>query len=149
MQDSLATAGKPSTAMDVAAFFERSGTKFANQDTTMKLGGLRLHVRILRRLSMAVLDPADPKYEFSALYYMDRNEEIFGRTSQQMTMQESNRIFDSFCSALADLSDLRLACEALHILLLRGFPVKISARTVTETARVLPLYSKIPQASFL
>ena len=125
---------------------EASKIKYANSDTAMKLYGVRLHLRVLRRLSMAVLDPAQPKYEYSGLYYMDRNEEIFGRLAPQMFMQEAPRIFDAFQSSVTDLNDLRLACENLHVLWLRGSQLKLSLRTVQETARCLPLYTKIPQA---
>ena len=55
-------------------YLDASKIKYANSDTAMKLYGVRLHLRVLRRLSMAVLDPAQPKYEYSGLYYMDRNE---------------------------------------------------------------------------
>lgn len=142
----LERSNKPSTAADLVKYFEDRGIKFANADTIMKIYGVRLHLRVLRRLSLAVLDPAQPKYEYSGLYYMDRNEELFGRLSPQMSMQEAPRIFDSFQSSLSDLNDLRMACENLHVLWLRGSQLKLSLRTVQDTARCLPLYSKIPKA---
>ena len=49
---------------------------------------------------------------------------------------------------MPDLNDLRNAAEALHILQLRGCVVKASGRQVTEHARALAMYGKIPPALF-
>lgn len=48
-------------------------------------------------------------------------------------------------AALPDLEDLRVACETLYILQLRGVVIKWSARTSTEQARSLVMYRKIPK----
>ena len=119
---------------------------FANSDTTMNVANVRLHLRVLRRLSMAVADTGSPAYADSALFFFDRNEEIFGRKGQQTLLQESARAFDSFQSALQSLDELRMASENLHILLLRGCNIKMSGRQIPELARGLVLYSKVPQA---
>ncbi|CAJ1443165.1 unnamed protein product, partial [Effrenium voratum] len=99
-----------------------------------------------QRLSLAVLDPSSPAYPESALYFFDRNEEIFGRKAPQVLLQESTRTFDCFQSALPNLDDLRMAATNLHILLLRGYNVKMSQRGIGELAKGLVLYSKIPAA---
>ena len=112
----------------------------------MTVSNIRLHLRILRRLSLAVLDPSSPAYPESALYFFDRNEEIFGRKAPQVLLQESTRTFDCFQSALPNLDDLRMAATNLHILLLRGYNVKMSQRGIGELAKGLVLYSKIPAA---
>ena len=119
---------------------------FATSDTTMNVANVRLHLRVLRRLSMAVADPGNPAYKDSALFFFDRNEEIFGRKGLQTILQESTRAFDSFQSALQSLDELRMASENLHILLLRGCNIKMSGRGIGELARGLVLYSKVPQA---
>ena len=117
---------------------------FGSADSTMTVATIRLHLRILRRLSLAVLDTGAPAYKDSALYYFDRNEEIFGRKGTQVALQENCRSFDSFQSALPNLDDLREASKNLHLLLLRGYNIKLTGRGIAELARGLVLYSKIP-----
>jgi len=112
----------------------------------MNLYNIRLHIRVLRRLSMAVNDQADPKYEDSALFFFDKNEEIFGRKASQTAMQESGKSFDAFQSAIPDLNDLRSAAETFHVMLLRGYHCKVSAREVGNFARAVVLMTKIPSA---
>lgn len=135
-----------SAATGLVEYMQQHKISFASSDTTMNVPNVRLHLRVLRRLSMAVADPANPAYVDSALFFFDRNEEIFGRKGQQTLLQESARTFDSFQSALQSLDELRLASENLHILLLRGCSIKMSGRGIAELARGLVLYSKVPQA---
>lgn len=108
--------------------------KFASTETTMTLHHVRTHLRILRRASMAVSDSANPAYEFSGLYYLDRNEEVFGRRVQEVTFQESVKYLDSFIAAVSDAGELRSTLETVHYLLLRGVHLKLTGRSTTETA---------------
>lgn len=108
-------------------------TKYANNETRMSIHAVRLHLRILRRLSLAVLDQTEPKYHGSALYWWDRNEELFGRKGKEVLLQESSRNFDQFVAAVSDFDDLRNVSETLHIMLLRGYSLKLSGRQVAET----------------
>ena len=89
---------------------------FANNETNMTLANIRTTLRVLRRCSLAVVDPASPTYNRSALFYFDRLEEIFGRRTGQTALQESIRYMDAFQAALADLRDLRAATENLFFL---------------------------------
>ena len=90
--------------------------KFASKENEMDVSSIRRHLRILRRLASATVDANNPTYEYSALYFLDKNEETFGRKAEECLMQESCRYLDNFQASLPDLSDLRNACEALHIL---------------------------------
>ena len=47
--------------------------QWADGDTKMTVQNVRLHLRILRRLSMAVVDETAPSYKDSALFFFDRN----------------------------------------------------------------------------
>jgi len=78
-KDSLSNRGLQNSAVALVELFERSGLKWASNDTKMSVANVRLHLRVLRRLSLAVLDQANPSYEHSALFYFDKNEEFFGR----------------------------------------------------------------------
>ena len=131
-------------AMNLVGYMEQHKIVFGSTDSTMTVPTIRLHLRILRRLSMAVVDTGAPVYQGSALYFFDKNEEIWGRTATQVALQESCRSFDSFQSALQNLEDLREASKNLHLLLLRGYNVKLTGRGIAELARGLVLYSKIP-----
>ncbi len=59
-------------------------------------------------------------------------------------MQESVRALDSFQSALPSNSELRSATETFHIMLLRGYSIKLAGRQVTEQVKALSLYHRIP-----
>lgn len=174
IQETLAKSGQPSSALDIASMFEAKKMKWASSESKMTVGTIRLHLRILRRFSMAVSDMNAPSYDESALYYFDRNEELWGRRSVQVILQESTKLLDSFqatgCASrlaidvclsgvqpapihfpgrsvslpppwpekpgskatVVDLGDLRLASETLHILMLRGCPVKFTGRSVGD-----------------
>lgn len=136
--------GKKGSAPEVVDLL--SSLTFASNETTMSLKNVRLHLRIFRRLSLAVENQAQPAYEGSALWYFDRNEELFGRRSAEAGLQESTRWLDAFQASLVDLSDLQVAAKNLHILLLRGTVLKLCGRQVTEHARALVLYTRVPQA---
>ena len=90
----LSTKGEPCAATNVMETLKE--TKWANAETKMTLFNIRLHLRILRRLSVAVCDPINPSYKESALYYMERNEEVFGRRAKEVSLQESTKYFDAF-----------------------------------------------------
>ena len=94
--------------MAVEQLLKGTNMKWANAESRMNIYNIRLHMRVLRRLSMAVLDQGDPKYEESALAYFDKNEEIFGRKGKQVAvLQESTKALDAF---QADL----LLCRRLN-----------------------------------
>ncbi len=84
------------SATDIAELFDSKKIVWASSETRMSVGNIRLHLRVLRRLSMAVEDSSKPSYCNSALFYMDRNEEIWGRKGQQVALQESTKNLDSF-----------------------------------------------------
>jgi hypothetical protein len=134
------------SAQALADYFETNKIVFANAETKMNAQTIRLHVRILKRVSMAVTDQGAPCYKDSALFFFDQIEGVFGRKSIQMTMQENNRTFDSFVAAVTDFNDLRLLAETYYVMLLRDYPVKITARTAAETARGILCSAKIPPA---
>ena len=86
--------------------------KWADNDTKMTIQNVRLHLRILRRLSMAVVDETAPNYQDSALFFFDRNEELWGRKSSEVQLQENTRSLDTSQAALPNLQDLRTASIA-------------------------------------
>lgn len=100
------------------------------------------------RLASASLNMNEPAYLYSALYYMDANESVWGRKAPQTATQESIRNLDQFQASLQDLDDLRNACEALHVLQLRGVVVRLSGRALAENARALANYNKVPRVLF-
>ena len=120
--------------------------KWADNDTKMTIQNVRLHLRILRRLSMAVVDETAPSYQDSALFFFDRNEELWGRKSSEVLLQENTRSLDTFQAALPNLQDLRTASECLHILLLRKANIKLVGRGIADLAKGLALYNRIPEA---
>ena len=144
IQEHLVSVGKKGSAQDIVDQMIKYKIKFACKDSEMDVASIRRHLRILRRLASATVDANNPTYEYSALYFLDKNEETFGRKAEESLMQESCRTLDNFQASLPDLSDLRNACEALHILQLRGHKVKLTGRSVTEQARALVHYNKIP-----
>lgn len=95
-KESLAKSSQPSSALDIANMFEAKKVRWASSESKMTVGTIRLHLRILRRLSMAVADQGDMKYQNSALYFFDRNEELWGRRCSQVALQESTKYFDAF-----------------------------------------------------
>ena len=138
-----ATSGSATNLVDYMA---QHKIVYGTADSTLSVGTIRLHLRVLRRLSLAMLDNSAPAYEGSALYWFDRNEELWGRKGPQVTLQENARSFDAFQAALPNLDDLRDASMTLHILLLRGNNVKMAGRGIADLARGLVLYSRIPAA---
>ena len=49
-------------------------------------------------------------------------------------------------AALPDMDDLRMACETIHIIYLRGqTSLKLGGRNISETAKALLMYHKIPK----
>ena len=65
-------------------------------DSKMTIYNVRLHLRVLRRLSLAVVDATKPTYEGSALFFFKRNEELWDRKSNKVALQESAKNFDLF-----------------------------------------------------
>jgi len=82
----------------------------------------------------------------SGLYYMDRNEEVWGRVHPNCILQENLRSLDLFVGTNPDPEDLRVTCEALHFVQLRGHTLKFSGRTCGDQAKALLMYSKIPKS---
>ncbi|CAK0856763.1 unnamed protein product [Prorocentrum cordatum] len=142
LQEVLRSNSQSSTPPAIEELFNSGGITWAHKETTMNLYNIRLHLRILRRLSMAVADVGAPAYKDSALCYFDRNEEIWGRKHPNVTMQETGRSFDAFQSAVPDLGDLRVLAETYHVMLLRGYNVKASGRHAPETAKTLKTFHK-------
>ncbi len=91
-------------------------------------------------------DSANPSYDHSSLYFFERNEAVFGRSSPQCSLQETPRALNQFQASLVDLDDLRTATENLHCLFLRGFVPKLTGRGVAEQAKAMLHYSKLPRA---
>ena len=133
----------PNSPASLVALFDENKLQWASKDSTMSLYNVRLHLRVLRRLSMAVADPAAPSYTHSALHYFDRNEEIWGRRTFQVVLQESPRYLDAFTGAIPDLGNLRLVAEALHVMYLRGYNVKPSGRQAADTAKSILTMCKV------
>ncbi len=79
-------------------------TTWANKDTTLTVYTVRQLLRIIRRFSLAVLDQSNPTYGQSGLYYLERNEEIFGRKRKEVVLQESAKYLDSFQVRLSQTS---------------------------------------------
>lgn len=145
-QDLLIAEGKAGSAQDILDLLVGANLRYASAETRMTIGNVRLHLRLLRRCSMAVLDPGSPRYEGSALDYFERNENVWGRRAEQTALQESGKYFDAFQAALPNLCDLRCAAENLHIAQLRGYSMRIGGRNVADQARGLLMLSKVPAA---
>ena len=90
------------SAQSVTSLLSDKTIKFATVETTLTLHQVRSHLRILRRASMAVIDSSNPKYELSALYFFDRNAEVFGRRMPEVAFQESVKYLDGFIAAIPD-----------------------------------------------
>lgn len=133
-------------ATSLSDYLTKYNIKWADNETKMTVQNIRLLLRILRRLSLAVVDESKPSYEDSALYFFDRNEEIWGRKQVEVQLQENARSLDTFQAAIPNLDDLRDASEALHVLLLRKANLKLTGRGVADLAKGLVLYNKIPRA---
>ena len=134
LMESARQSGLTGSAQDVETML--SNIKWAREDTTMHVMNIRLHLRVLRRLSTAVKDPLHPAHIDSALCWFERNEEVFGRKTVSTSIQESPRFLDAFCTALPDSNMLQEAAENLHIALLRGHVVK-GGKNVADWARAL------------
>lgn len=145
-QELLIKSGKQGTATQIEELLTEHDIIFSNKETKMTLINIRLHLRVLRRLSMAVVDQRKPSYEQSALYFFDRSEEVFGRRAPEVALQESTKAMDAFQAGIPDLDDLRVASETFHIMLLRGYNIRPAARQTSEVARSLVHYTKIPAA---
>ena len=114
-------------------------------DTKMNANNIRLHIRVLRRLSMAVRDPSAPVHKDSALWWIEKNEYVFGRRSHETSIQETPKYLGAFCTALPQSDRLRDACENLHIANLRGHSIR-GGRHVGDWARALAMVNQIPAA---
>ena len=119
---------------------------FARDDTVMNVKNIRQHLRILRRLSLAVVGEGTPAYKDSALYFFDRNEEIWGRRCDQVAVQESPKYLDTFQATLPSLGALRDAAENFHVALLRGFSQKVNGRQCGDHARAFAAMNRVPTA---
>ncbi|CAK0892141.1 unnamed protein product [Prorocentrum cordatum] len=146
LQEVLRSTSQSSTPPAIEELFNSGGITWAHKETTMNLYNIRLHLRILRHLSMAVADVGAPACKDSALCYFDRNEEIWGRKHPNVALQETGRSFDAFQSAVPDLGDLRMLAETYHVMLLRGYTVKASGRQAPETAKATLTMTKVPSS---
>ena len=140
VQEFMIQAGLPAHATAIAESLSK--VRWCSKETEVTVLTIRTYLRVLRRLSMAVENQANPCYDGSALMFFERLEELWGRKSVQTTMNENLRTLDAFQAALPDLDDLRNAAETYFILLLRGAPVRIGVRNVAENARALVMYNK-------
>ena len=66
-QEELQKQGQANSATSLVDMFELGKLKWAGKDTKMSLWNVRLHLRILRRVSLAVANEAAPSYHESAL----------------------------------------------------------------------------------
>ena len=132
--ESAKLAGLSGSAQDVEKML--SNIKWARDDTAMNVRHIRLHLCVLRRLSMAVRDMSQPMHTDSALYWFEKSEEICERQCASTSIQESPKYLDAFCTALADTQRLRDAAEKLQTALLRGHPLR-GGRNVGEWAWAL------------
>ena len=117
----------------------------AVKDRTMTLYNIRAHLRIVRRSAAAVWNPVDPKHEYSALYYWEKVEAIFGRSSTQAKLTESLKGLDQFQAALPSNDDLRDAAEVFFIASLRGASMPWTTREVASFAKSCLMVKKIPK----
>ena len=139
----------------VFAHFMRSKLKCAEakgivetqavKDRTMTLLNIRTHMRIVRRSAASVWDPTDPKHEYSALYYWEKVEAFFGRSSAEARLTESLRGLDHFQAALPNNDDLRIASEVYFISALRGANLPWTIRDVAGFAKSCLMVVKIPK----
>ena len=139
----------------VFAHFQASNLKCAEakgiaesqavKDRTMTLVNIRTHMRIVRRSAQAVLDPVDPKHTYSALYYWEKVEAVFGRSSAEARLTESLRGLDHFQAALPSNDDLRAASEVYFISALRGAKLPWTTRDVAGFAKACLMVAKIPK----
>ena len=136
-QEMLIHNGQAGSATDVEKFLAAGNITFANSETTMSLGNIRLHLRIMRRLSLAVIDPANPTFTDCGLDYLEKLEMIYGRRVSQTALLESGRTLDAFTSGVTDFTELRSAIETLFYLSIRGHSLKRPFRQAGETAKVL------------
>ena len=119
------------------------GVKFANKASEVTPQGARMHLRVLRRFSLAVADEVNPAYEKSGLYYLEKCQEIWGRRTPQTALNENIRHLDAFQAGALDLSDLQIACETHFHILLRGNNVNIKEKSIAPYVRACILYTKV------
>ena len=139
----------------VFAHFQKNNLKCAEasgivesqavKDRTMTVVNIRTHMRIARRSAQAVLNPVDPKHTYSALYYWEKVEAVFGRSSAEARLTESLRGLDHFQAALQNNDDLRAASEVFFISTLRGANLPWVTRDVAGFAKACLMVAKIPK----
>ena len=128
------------TAVEVAEVLE--SVQCASKETKVTATSVRMHLRVLKRLSMAVADQANPVHEKSGLWYLEKCQEIWGRKTPQTALNGSVRQLDAFAAACVDSNELQMGCEAHFYLALRGNVTKLSDRTVGVYARACVLTMK-------
>ena len=69
----LVQEGKTGNAVIVVEFMETHGIRWASTDTKMSVANVRLHLRLLRRCSMAVVDQGNPQYPDNALFFLRKS----------------------------------------------------------------------------
>ena len=128
--------GGPATAVEVAAVLRT--VQCASKETKVTV-----HLRVLRRLSMAVADQANPVHEKSGLWFLEKCQEIWERRAPQTTLTESVRQLDGFAAACVDMNELQMACEAHFYMVLRGNVTKLADRNIAAYSRACVLTMKV------
>jgi hypothetical protein len=144
-EDDLRNNGKEQNATVVAETMKNANIKYSSTDNAMTDKNVRMHLKILRRLSVACVSQTNPQYKDSALFFADKIEDVFGRTSGCSAVINHHHVMDQFQSSIHDLADLRIVFENLFTVFLRGYNVKLSHRTASDSARVLLNMNKLPQ----
>ena len=133
--------GGPATAVEVANVLQ--GVQCVSKETKVTAATVRQHLRVLRRLSMAVADQSHPVHEKPGLWFLERCQEIWGRRTPRTTLNENVRQLDGFASACVDMNELQMACEAHFYMVLRGNVVKLSDRNIGLYSRACVLTMKV------
>ena len=128
------------TAVEVAGVLK--DVQYASKETKVTPASVRMHLRVLRRLSTAVVDQANPVHENSGLFFLEKCQEFWGRRTPQTALNESVRQLDGFAAACADVNELQMACEAHFYMVLRGNVMKLSDRNVGGYSRACVLTMK-------
>ena len=99
----MAANSQAASAVAIVSLFEHGQMTWAGTESKMSTGNVRLHLRVLRRASFAVLDQSQPKYDDSAIYWLDRSETCGAVKGHQVAMQEAAKSIDMFTSCIPRL----------------------------------------------
>jgi len=143
-EESLAREQKPCTAEAIELHMQKHNITPAKADRRITRKLCLLLLRILKRLSMSVENQQQPAYPRSALYFMDKLEDTFGRNCAETTWTDSHHVLDAMQSNVPSNDDLRIVCENLYVMQLRGARLKGTTRGVAEHIRSLLAIHRIP-----